>query len=289
VKVWDAITSEELLTLRGHNGYVLSVAVSADGKRIVSGSLDQTVKVWDAITGEELLTLRGHNGSVQSVAVRAEGKRIVSGSQDGTIKIWDARPWTRELRAEHLRQVLITNAYDLVVPLFESVGLRDDVLKRIEQDKSLSPELRQYAIEIANCQPESPLALNNLSWQVTARPGAGAADYAMALRQAQGACRLAPVNGNFLNTLGIAEYRAGKYQQAIATLTRSDKLNSTSKQGRQPADVAFLAMAHFKLGGKDKAQSLLAELRQLMKQTQWKDDAEAQRFLREAEALLARK
>ena len=33
-------------TLQGHSSYVLSVAFSPDGKRIVSGSSDNTIKVW---------------------------------------------------------------------------------------------------------------------------------------------------------------------------------------------------------------------------------------------------
>ena len=36
-----------------------SVAFSPDGRRIVSGSYDETLKVWDALTGQETLTLNG--------------------------------------------------------------------------------------------------------------------------------------------------------------------------------------------------------------------------------------
>ena len=38
VKVWDAQHRQETLTLKGHTGWVSSVAFSPDGKRIVSGS-----------------------------------------------------------------------------------------------------------------------------------------------------------------------------------------------------------------------------------------------------------
>ncbi len=80
MKVWDAASGQETLTLKGHTDVVTSVAFSPDGKRIVSGSWDQTVKVWDAASGQETLTLKGHTSCGYSVAFSPDGKRIVSGS-----------------------------------------------------------------------------------------------------------------------------------------------------------------------------------------------------------------
>jgi hypothetical protein len=52
VKVLDAQTGQEVLTLKGHTESVVnSVSFSPDGERIASGGNDQTVKVWDAHTG----------------------------------------------------------------------------------------------------------------------------------------------------------------------------------------------------------------------------------------------
>jgi sterol desaturase/sphingolipid hydroxylase (fatty acid hydroxylase superfamily) len=78
------------LTLTGHTAAVLSVAISADGQRIASGSEDRTVKVWDAATGQDLATLTGHARPVRSVALTADGKHVISGSYDKTVKVWDA-------------------------------------------------------------------------------------------------------------------------------------------------------------------------------------------------------
>ena len=54
--VWDLETGTRLHELTGHQGGVNSVAVSPDGRRIVSGSDDNTVAVWDLETGTRLRT-----------------------------------------------------------------------------------------------------------------------------------------------------------------------------------------------------------------------------------------
>ena len=67
------------------------MAFSPDGKRIVSGSGDNTVRLWDADTGQPIgEPLTGHTGAVTSVAFSPDGKRIASGSGDNTVRLWDA-------------------------------------------------------------------------------------------------------------------------------------------------------------------------------------------------------
>ena len=44
--IWDVGFSEELLTLSGHDGPVVSVNFSPDGRRIYSAALDG-IRVWD--------------------------------------------------------------------------------------------------------------------------------------------------------------------------------------------------------------------------------------------------
>ena len=73
-------------------GLLVSVALSPDGRHIVSGSYDKIVQVWDAQTGQQVGNpLQGHTSSVSSVAFSPDGRHIVSGSWDNTIRVWDAQ------------------------------------------------------------------------------------------------------------------------------------------------------------------------------------------------------
>ncbi|WP_261891276.1 TIR domain-containing protein [Acaryochloris marina] len=75
--------------LAGHTANVWSVALTADGRRALSGSADKTVKFWDLDSGQCLQTLEGHDSDVGSIALTPDGRRALSGSADKTIKLWD--------------------------------------------------------------------------------------------------------------------------------------------------------------------------------------------------------
>jgi WD40 repeat protein len=65
------------------------VALSPDGRTIVSGAADGTVKVWDASDGRLLRSLEDHTDGVNAVAVSPDGRWIVSGTADGAVSVWD--------------------------------------------------------------------------------------------------------------------------------------------------------------------------------------------------------
>ena len=65
-----------------------SVAVSADGRRIITGSEDKTVKIWDGHVHEELMTLRGHTSSLLHVFLSLDGTSLLSCAEDNTVKVW---------------------------------------------------------------------------------------------------------------------------------------------------------------------------------------------------------
>ena len=90
MRVWDAESGALLRCLHGHEFWVESVAWSAIGRRLASGSRDMTVRVWDAECGTVLHCLRGHEDGVASVAWSADGCRFASRSSDQTVRVWNA-------------------------------------------------------------------------------------------------------------------------------------------------------------------------------------------------------
>ncbi|HIM35617.1 MAG TPA: hypothetical protein EYM33_08805 [Pseudomonadales bacterium] len=82
--------SRLLKTLRGHKTWVQSVAISPDGKWIVSGSDDQTLRVWDLKTGNSR-TLRKYDSAVTAVAFSRDGKCIAGGTYDGELQVCDSQ------------------------------------------------------------------------------------------------------------------------------------------------------------------------------------------------------
>ncbi|CDW53604.1 U3 small nucleolar RNA interacting protein 2 [Trichuris trichiura] len=85
----------EIQVLRGHRLSVTSVALTADGRKAVSGSKDGDILIWDLETSAKTLRLKcqryntvGHD-YVTSIALSQDGNFLCSGGKDGRINIWD--------------------------------------------------------------------------------------------------------------------------------------------------------------------------------------------------------
>jgi cytochrome c len=124
-------TTGEIEVLEGHGGPVMGLAVSQDGRQILSASFDYSVGLrdldggaplwleghraavnavafldrgravsasddhglilWDLETSVALRRMDGHKGKVVAVRVSPDGKRIASAGWDGRAGLWDAR------------------------------------------------------------------------------------------------------------------------------------------------------------------------------------------------------
>ena len=77
--------------------WLTSMALSGDGKHLVTGSFDKTAILWEAASGKKLQTFVGHTDSVLSVAISGDAKYVVTGSRDNTAILWEA-PGGRKLQ-----------------------------------------------------------------------------------------------------------------------------------------------------------------------------------------------
>jgi WD40 repeat protein len=84
-------------TLKGHSGWVTTVAFSSDGQRLASGSWDETVKFWDVATGEQLSTVTSKVKEIQALAFSHDGHLLATENSSNTVSLRDATTG-REIR-----------------------------------------------------------------------------------------------------------------------------------------------------------------------------------------------
>ena len=135
--------------------------------------------------------------------------------------------------------------------------------------------------EAIRLKPDDAEAHNNLAWLLATAADPQWRQPAEAVQLAAKAVELAPKNGDFWNTLGVARYRNGQSSEAIDALTKAMDLRS----GGDANDWLFLAMAHWQLDQKDEARKWYDKAVVWMKEKA-SDDAELLRFRAEAAALL---
>ncbi|MEH2164943.1 MAG: hypothetical protein V7K38_28785 [Nostoc sp.] len=73
---------------QGHQGSVLSVSFSPDGKTIATASDEKTARLWN-LQGQLLQEFKGHQGSVWGVSFSPDGKTIATASDDKTARLWN--------------------------------------------------------------------------------------------------------------------------------------------------------------------------------------------------------
>ncbi len=131
IKVWNLATGEEVATLNSHIHRVNVVAISPDGRTLVSGSDDRTIKIWDLETSKLVRTFWGHSDSIQALAISPDGMTLASGSDDQTIKLWDMSQgrlittltghtsWVRSLAISPDGMTLASGSFDKTIKLWD--------------------------------------------------------------------------------------------------------------------------------------------------------------------------
>jgi WD40 repeat protein len=89
VLVFDVESRQERFDLTGHKGIVSQVALSPDGRLMMTGSWDKTVKMWNAANGRELASFAWPVGRVSGAVFAPDGMRAAAAGDEGRIVVWD--------------------------------------------------------------------------------------------------------------------------------------------------------------------------------------------------------
>jgi WD40 repeat protein len=126
----DTVQAKEILMqaethLRGegwHRGQVSSLALSKDGRWLVTGGEDAKAKIWDLTTRQVHADLVGHKAWVRSVTFCEDDNVVMSASIDGVIKKWDADSGkeldTKAMQPDRLSQIALSHGGNYAAMLY---------------------------------------------------------------------------------------------------------------------------------------------------------------------------
>ena len=252
--VWDVADGQEVCVLKGN---FAPAEFSPDGMRLFSLRTTERNRgflgVWDAATGDLLASIpvQANDG----LSLHPDGWRCAVASVFTGTWIVDARPLTPELRRK-------LDAHNLIAHLVRKPMLKDEILDQLPKMKTISEPLRQEALALAAAleNPSEILALAALD--IVKYPDRSEDQYRRALRWLEEANWVSPNDEDVVETLGVALYRLGRFEEAAVTLKRSFDLNKTSDPvSENLLELIFLAMAQHRLGREEEARKTLAQAR----------------------------
>ena len=97
--LWDLFRADEVRRFEGHQGGIDDLAISPDGKQLLSAGgsdfrfnipgLDNSLRLWDIETGAQLQIFEGHTDVLAAAEISPDGRQAISVAYDRTMRLWD--------------------------------------------------------------------------------------------------------------------------------------------------------------------------------------------------------
>jgi WD40 repeat protein/tRNA A-37 threonylcarbamoyl transferase component Bud32 len=255
---------------------------SPDGRRLVYATDSDEIRVHDVVGGQDLLVLTDFSHAVERLSFGHDGTRLLAESSDRRHS-WDGTPLDESAMVDRAARAYLFS-------LGERVALKEAILERLREAKDLSELVRRRALRLAEGIVDDAWWLNDVAWRAVFSRPTDAAGYALAVRQAEAACRMEPNSAAYRNTLGALLYRAGCYEQARRELLHALELHEAAKSEDTWYDLVFLTLVCQRLGRTEDARAYLDRLHKVPSE-RFKESGqewEYRELLREAERLLGK-
>ena len=321
IRLWDGDFGEELLRYKPHASGITSASLNPEGTRLMGRDGKRTIGAWDLETGMRLTDINPSAFVPSATDWRSSKGRwiaIVSGKAvflvDRSFKNTPEESARRKFLSEpksqwHNDQLrLAQSAANHFAALFHAAWLlklspNDASLHDVLQDSyrkvqdsrggfspSMPPIIAEAlhiprSMEIPRLTEESAATINRETWELVRKPTSnGTSPLSQGqLQKMRDVCGKFPLAA-YLTTLGVAEYRDGRNDAAIQTLNQAAESFSAERKlaGPSPFYLAFLAMAHQKLGHTEEATRYREQMLATIKETRYQFDGAAKSAVAEA-------
>ena len=91
-RLW-AVDGKLVREYKGHTGPLFCLAVSGNGRTLVTGAQDNTARVWDIPQSRPILSVPADSKSTSRLSLSPDGRLLVTIGSDQQVAVWDTTLW----------------------------------------------------------------------------------------------------------------------------------------------------------------------------------------------------